>query len=61
MKYLITAYPYATMYGRIEVPDEVVENGTTKEWLSNHFNEINFDEPELDFCGTDFDYEEEIE
>lgn len=57
-KYLITAFPYATQYGRLEIPDDVEE---VKEYIKDHWNEIQFEEPELDYCGTDFDYETEPE
>lgn len=56
--YLITAFPYATQYGRLEIPDDVEE---PREYILQHWNEIQFDEPELDYCGTDFDYETEPE
>lgn len=55
-RFLITAYPYATQYGHIEVPDEV---DNPWDYIEDHWDEIDFDEPELDYCGTDFEYEEE--
>ena len=57
-KYLITAFPYATQYGKLEIPDDVDE---VKEYIKDHWDDIQFDEPELDYCGTDFDYETEPE
>ena len=57
-KYLITAFPYATQYGRLEIPDDVED---VNEYIRLHWDEIKFDEPELDYCGTDFDYETEPE
>lgn len=57
-KYLITAFPYATQYGRLEIPDGVED---AKSYIEDHWDEIQFGEPELDYCGTDFDYETEPE
>ena len=57
-KYLITAFPYATQYGRLEIPEDVED---VKEYIEDHWNEIQFEEPELDYCGTDFDYETDPE
>ena len=56
--YLITAYPYACQYGRLEIPDDVED---VKEYIEDHWDDIKFEEPELDYCGTDFDYETEPE
>lgn len=49
---VVTAYPYATMCGRLKVPKSVTN---LDEYVTEHFNDIKFDEPELDFHGTDFD------
>ena len=47
----VTAYPFATQYGRIDVPEDVDERSYVKE----HWGEIEFDEPELDYSGTEFE------
>lgn len=54
MTITVVAYPYATATGAIDVPD-----GLSKEecldYVKEHFNNIDFSGPELDYCGTDFD------
>lgn len=52
--YSVTAYPYATQFGTIEVPADVDEENV-RDWIEEHFDEIDFSSPELDYCGTDFD------
>ena len=56
----ITAYPYATVCGHLDVPDNIDED-VAYEYVQNHWREIEFEEPELDFCGTDMDIEIEEE
>ena len=52
MKVEVTAYPYAVVFGTIDVPDgEDVE-----EYINDHFDEIEFGEPELDYCGVDIEF-----
>lgn len=48
----VTAYPYATIYGSINVPDDVEE---TYDYVREHWDEIDFGEPDLDFCGIDYE------
>ena len=50
----ITAQPFATQYGTIEVPDELSEE-EVREYVNDHFNDIEFDEPDLDYAGTDIE------
>lgn len=55
----ITAYPYATVYGDLKVPDEVM-NGSDKklhEYIEGHWSDIEFSDPELDFQGCDYEFE----
>jgi hypothetical protein len=54
----ITAYPYATVEGRIVVPDEVTRKEFL-EYVSEHFDEIEFDDAQLDYAGTCFDVYED--
>lgn len=54
--YLVIAYPYATQSGTITVPDNTND---VNEYIKDHWDDIEFDEPDLDYCGTDFDIEEE--
>ena len=50
----VIAYPYAVQYGTILVPTEIVGEDKIKEYVSEHWNDIWFGEPDLDYCGTDF-------
>lgn len=54
MKYKITAYPYAIQHGVVNVPDNVPEEDID-DYLTEHWGDIKFDEPDLDYAGTDFD------
>ena len=57
MKHItVTAYPYAMVYGHIDIPDDVddIDN-----YLEDNWDDINFGNPDLDYAGTDFDYEED--
>ena len=51
----ITAYPYATQTGLLNIPDDITDPDARKEYIENHWDEIEFGEPDLDYCGTDFD------
>lgn len=51
---MITAYPYATQSGTLKVPEGLNEE-QKREYISDHWNEISFSEPDLDYCGTEFD------
>jgi len=51
---LITAYPYATQYGTLPIPKGLNE-GQKQAYVEEHWGEINFSKPELDYCGTEFD------
>ena len=53
-KYEVTASPYCTIIGEIEVPDDVTD---AKAYIDEHFDNIKFGTPDLDYCGTDFDVE----
>lgn len=55
----VTMYPYAVQYGTIKVPNEISESNDEskiKEYITEHFTEIEFEDAELDYGGTDFDY-----
>ena len=56
MKVRVIAYPYAVQYGEIEVPNDV-KGEDLQEYISEHFDEVAFGEPELDYQGTEFDFE----
>lgn len=55
MKIQVTAYPYAVQYGEIEVPNDVTD---VKKYIIENWGSIEFDEPNLDYKGTDFDCNE---
>ena len=48
----IYASPYANCYGKILVPKGVQD---LKGYVMEHFNDIDFNEPDLDFCGIDIE------
>lgn len=52
----VTAYPYAVTYGVIKVPVDVKD---VKQYLIDHWTEIKFGNPDLDYAGIDFEYNEE--
>lgn len=54
----VTMYPYAVQYGTIKVPNDFDESDESKikDYITEHFTEIEFEDAELDYCGTDFDY-----
>ena len=54
-KRTITAYPYATVFGEIEIPEGVDD---VKKYVVDHWDDIEFGEPDLDYGGTDFEVEE---
>lgn len=61
----VTAYPFVTVTGNLNVPEELTHDEIYK-YANEHFNEIDFDEDalflrfkDLDFGGTDFDVYED--
>lgn len=63
MKCRVIAYPYAVQRGTIEVPDNVPADEVDA-YIEEYWTKIDFDAPELDYAGTDFDWhieEESIE
>lgn len=54
MKVAITAYPYAVQYGTLEMPDDIKQD-FREEYIKEHWSEIKFGEPELDYAGTDME------
>lgn len=56
MKYSVVAYPYAKQYGMIEIPDNVPEEEIDS-YIETYWEKIKFEEPELDYAGTDFERE----
>ena len=52
----IIAYPYATQTGSLMIPDNLNEQ-EARQYISDNWDNIQFNEPELDYCGTDFDFD----
>ena len=50
----VTAYPYAKMRGTIIIPPGV---SNISDYISGHLDDIDFGEPELDFSGSDIEYD----
>lgn len=55
-KVRVTAYPYAVQFGEIEIPDNIPDD-QADEYLREHWDSITFGDPDLDYGGTDFEYE----
>ena len=53
----ITAYPYATVEGDIYVPKDINTKEKLNAYIREHFDDISFGTPDLDYAGTDFDTE----
>ncbi len=53
----VTAYPCAVVSGTIEIPADVPDDELDA-YVSEHFDEVDFGEPQLDFADTDFDINE---
>lgn len=58
---LVTAYPYAVQTGHIFIPNNLNAGEDIKEYLQDNWDKITFSKPNLDYCGTDFEWEEEKE
>lgn len=54
MKAHITTFPYAIQYGVLEMPDNIEED-KREEYIVEHWDDIEFGEPDLDYAGTDMD------
>lgn len=55
----VTAYPFAIQGGTIQVPNDITGYKEVAAYIDEHWSEIDFNPPELDYGGTDFDFEEE--
>lgn len=56
-KAYITAFPYATQEGTLEIPENIKTLKKTEEYIREHWNDIDFNDVDLDYAGTDFDFE----
>ena len=54
----ITAYPYASQTGAIEVPKSLPDD-EIDDYIIDNWDDIEFNSPDLDYCGTDFDWSED--
>ena len=54
---LVRAYPYAMQKGTMVIP-EGLSPEEEHEYIVDHFDEIQFGEPDLGYAGTDFEYNE---
>lgn len=54
----ITAYPYASQTGTIEVPEDL-QSDEIEKYIINNWGDIKFNNPDLDYGGTDFDWSED--
>ena len=59
MKVSVEAYPYACVHGEIDVPDDM-EEYKIKQYVFEHWENIEFGEPDLDYAGTDFEIEKGV-
>lgn len=54
-KVFLTAFPYAMQTGVIEVPEGVED---TVGYIMEHLDEVEFEDPELDYDGVEFEVDE---
>lgn len=55
----VAYYPFATQHGKIVVPNEFKTQTEVETYIQDHFTDIEFAKPELDYAGTDFEYYDE--
>ena len=55
----VTAYPYAVQNGEIDIPNNI-SSEKIQEYIRDHWNEIRFGDPELDYRGTDFEFDDDM-
>ena len=51
----VVAYPYAVQSGIIQVPDALTDYVDVDFYIQEHWDEIDFYAPDLDYCGTDYE------
>ena len=57
-KLRIYTHPYADQTGYINIPDNIKSETDRRNYIENNWDKIQFNPPELDYCGTDFEIEE---
>ena len=55
-EYTIKVEPYAVQYGSLNIPEELVTDEEINNYIDEHFDDIKFGEPELDYLGIDFEW-----
>ena len=51
----VIAYPYAIHTGTLNIPEEITDEQEARDYGSEHFDDINFYDLDLDYAGTEFD------
>lgn len=54
----VTSFPFATQWGSVEVPEYLKDPMEIRDYIVEHWDDIKFGEPDLDYCGADFEIEE---
>ena len=54
-EFTVNAHPYADVSGTIQVPESLTDEDEIHAYVSEHWDEIKFGEPDLDYAGTDFE------
>ncbi len=57
----IMAHPLANVTGTIQIPNNITEEEDIEEYIREHFKDIKFGEPELDYMSIDFEYEDSLD
>lgn len=52
----VTANTYVYQTGSLEIPDNLTKD-EARDYVKQHWGEIEFDEPELDYLGASFEIE----
>ena len=54
-KYDIQFFPCASQHAEIDIPSEISDASEIRDYIKEHWSDLKFDGPELDYRGTDFD------
>ena len=55
LRFDLTVRPYTTQYGSINVPKAIGVGVALRDYIIDHWNKVEFEEPILDYQGADFD------
>lgn len=58
VRYWVQAYPFASQDGYIDVPADIPAN-KVENYIRENFDDIEFEEPDLHYGGTEFEFGEE--